>query len=427
MSDAITTTQWSGLDVWLLISLTPLLILSAFFSCSETCFFRLAQSQIAELRKRKTQPAKAILYIVRHRRTILITILIGNMTANVLYFVIGSVLILHTPGGVGAEIGIAIATLFLIIIFGEVLPKMAATARPIGIALLLAPPLVLLHRLITPIRNGIDWFIITPLSRLVSVNAPDSLNATELASLVEFSSLEGIIDQDEQRVLFEVVELSRIRVREVMTPRVHMISAPSTSSEEELRNIIQGSRLTQVPIFGDDLDDIAGMLHTKRYLQRCNDGQTLMQASMTKPQFIPQVATLDQLLSRFRNTSTRLAIVVDEYGGTAGLVTLEDVLEELVGEIGGEDHFVISPPILQDDGKWLVDANTAVRGWSAMMGSIIEHCPAATMGGLIATRLGRIPEIGDVIQFSNLQLEVASMDAYRVATVLVSLLKRGEE
>ena len=328
MSDAITTTQWSSLDVWLLISLTPLLILSAFFSCSETCFFRLAQSQIAELRKRKTQPAKSILYIVRHRRTILITILIGNMTANVLYFVIGSVLMLHAPGGVGTEIGIAIATLFLIIIFGEILPKMAATARPIGIALLLAPPLVLLHRLITPIRNGIDWFVITPLSRLVSINAPDSLNATELASLVEFSSLEGIIDQDEQRVLFEVVELSRIRVREVMTPRVHMISAPSTSSEEELRNIIQGSRLTQIPIFGDDLDDIAGMLHTKRYLQRCNDGQSLMQASMTKPQFIPQVATLDQLLSRFRETSTRLAIVVDEDGGTAGLVTLEDGLEE---------------------------------------------------------------------------------------------------
>ncbi len=421
------TNQWSGLDVGLLISLTPLLLLSAFFSCSETCFFRLAQSQLVELRKRKTPPANAVLYIIRHRRTILITILIGNMTANVLYFVIGSVLMLHAPGGVGTEIGIAVATLFLIIIFGEVLPKMSATARPIGIALLLAPPLILLHRLITPIRHGIDWLIITPLSRLISTSTPDSLNATELASLVELSSSEGIIDQDEQRVLFEVVELSRIRVREVMTPRVHMISAPTTYSTDELRTIINETRLTQIPIFGEDLDDISGMLHTKRYLQRCNDGQTLIQACMTKPQFIPQVATLDQLLSRFRDTSTRLAIVVDEYGGTAGLVTLEDVLEELVGEIGGEDHFVIEPPVLRSDGKWQVDANTAVRGWAAMMGSLIEQCPAATMGGLIAAKLGRIPEVGDSIQFSNLELEVASMDAYRVATVLISLKKRGEE
>ena len=291
--------------------------------------------------------------------------------------------------------------------------------------MLLAPPLSLLHHLITPFRRAIDIVIITPLSRLVSSTTPDSLNASELASLVEFSSTDGIIDQDEQRVLFEVVELGRIRVREVMTPRVHMISAPRTITEHELKNIIDESRLTQLPIYGDDIDDISGMLHTKRYLQQCNDGQTLMQASMTKPQFIPQVATLDQLLNRFRETSTRLAIVVDEFGGTAGLVTLEDVLEELIGEIGDEDHFEVASPEQLSEGKWKIDANTAVRGWAAAMGSFIEHCPAATIGGLIASKLGRIPKVGDVVQFSNLELEVATMHEYRVATVIVSI-SRGD-
>ena len=145
---------------------------------------------------------------------------------------------------------------------------------------------------------------------------------------------------------------------------------------------------------------------------------------MTNPQFIPQVATLDQLLTRFRETSTRLAIVVDEFGGTAGLVTLEDVLEELIGEIGGDDHFEITKPQQLDGGKWKIDANTGVRGWAAAMGSFVEHCPAATMGGLIAAKLGRIPEVGDIVHFSNLELEVESMDTYRVATVLVSIFKR---
>ena len=420
------TISWSGLDYGLIISLIPLLVLSAFFSSSETSFFRLAQAQLVDLRKRNTPRAKAVLYIVKHRRTVLITILIGNMTANVLYFIIGSVLMLHAPGGIKTEIGIAITTLFSIIIFGEVLPKMAAAARPISMATLLAPPLVLLHKIITPIRHAIDVFIIMPLSRLISTKTPDTINAAELASLVTLSSSEGIIDQDEQRVLFEVVELSRIRVREVMTPRVRMVSAPLTIDEKEIRSVIHKTHLTQIPIFGEDLDDIEGMLHTKRYLQRCNEGQTLIQASMTKPQFIPQIATLDQLLSRFRDTSTRIAIVVDEFGGTAGLITLEDVLEELVGEIGDGDHYELTQPELLRDGLWKIDANTTVRGWTAMMGAFIEHCPAATMGGLIAAKLGRIPQVGDVVQFNNLHLEVASMDEYRVSSVLVSLSQGGE-
>ncbi|MDP7004623.1 MAG: hemolysin family protein [Phycisphaerales bacterium] len=427
MIDQVEPIGWTSLDIALLVTLVPLLILSAFFSCSETAFFRLGQSQLIELRQRKTQPANAVLYLVRNRRNVLITILIGNMTANVLYFVVGSVLMLHTPGNIAVEIGIASGTLFSIVIFGEVLPKMAATARPIGISSLLAPPLLLLHRLITPIRRSVDFLIITPLSRLASTSKPEPLDARELATLVELSSNEGIIDQDEQRVLYEVVELSRIRVREVMTPRVRMIAAPSSASEDEIRAIISKTQLTQIPIFGEDLDDIRGMLHSKRYLQRSIEGQTQLLASTTRPQYIPKVATLDQLLTRFRESKTRLAIVVDEFGGTAGLVTLEDVLEELIGEIGDKDHHEIIPPKQLEDNKWLLDGNTGVRGWAVATGLILDNCPAATMGGLIAATLGRIPEIGDSIELGNLNIEVNSMDEFRVATVIVSLQPRDKE
>ena len=426
MIDQVEPIGWTNIDITLLVSLIPLLFLSAFFSCSETAFFRLGQAQLVELRQRKSPPANAVLYLVRNRRDVLITVLIGNMTANVLYFVVGSVLMLHMPGGVGVEIGFAAATLFSIIIFGEVLPKMAATARPIGLSTLLAQPLALLHRISTPVRRGIDLLIITPLSRLVSSSTPEPLDAKELATLVELSSAEGIIDLDEQRVLYEVVELSRIRVREIMTPRVHMVAAPSTSSEKEIRAIISDTRLTQLPIYGEDIDDMNGMLHTKRYLQRCVEGQTMMQASMTRPQFIPQVATIDQLLTRFRETNSRLAIVVDEFGGTAGLVTLEDVLEELVGEIGDQDHEEIHPPEQQSDGSWRIDANTSVRGWAAATGMLLERCPAATMGGLVVANLGRIPSIGDAIQLGNLCITVDSMNEYRVAFVVVSLSQGGE-
>ncbi len=427
MIDTIEPTQWSSVDIVLLVSLVPLLLLSAFFSCSETAFFRLCQAELVELKQRKTPPANAVLFLVRNRRNVLITILIGNMSANVLYFIIGSVLMLHVTGGVAAEVGIALGTLFSIIIFGEVLPKMAATARPIGIAILLAPPLVLVHRIISPLRRVVDILIISPLSRLATTSTPEPLTAEELSTLVKLSNSEGIIDQNEQRALFEVVELSRIRVREAMTPRVHMIAATSSSTEEQIREIISKSRLTQLPIFGEDLDDIVGMLHTKRYLQRRSDGHSMMQASMTRPQFIPQVATLDQLLSRFRETKTRLAIVVDEFGGTAGLVTLEDVLEELVGEIGDNPLRDSAQPKELADGKWLIDANTGVREWVAATGMFLDRCPAATMGGLIAAQLGRIPSVGDSVELGNLTIKVHTLDEYRVASVIVSLSDSEKE
>ncbi len=417
----ILATGWTTVDIALLLTMLPLLCMSAFFSCSETAIFRLGQASIVELTNRKSSPANATLYLVKHRRTVLITILIGNMTANVLYFVVSSVLMLHMPSGFVAEIGIAGASLLAIIVFGEVIPKMAATARPIGLALLLAPPLLLVHRIISPLRTLTDVLVVTPLSRLFASSEPEPLKADELAALVEHSSSDGIIDQSEQHVLYEVVELSRIRVREVMTPRVHMVSLPATSTEEDIKDVVAKTRLTQLPMFGEDIDDIVGMLHTKRYLQRSVDGHSIVKASMTRPQYIPQVATLDQLLNHFRETNTRLAIVVDEFGGTAGLVTLEDVLEELIGEIGDEHLRDMQEPIKQDDGTWLIDANTNVRQWAAATGMLLEKCPAATMGGLIAATLGRIPNVGDSIELGNLTLSVDAMDEYRVKTIFVSL------
>ena len=142
---------------------------------------------------------------------------------------------------------------------------------------------------------------------------------------------------------------------------------------------------------------------------------------MTQPRFIPQVATLDQLLNHFRETKTRLAIVVDEFGGTAGIVTLEDVLEELIGEIGDASERSVDPPTQLDSGEWLLDADTGVRAWFSATGPFVERFPAATMGGLIAAKLGRMPELGDTIQLANITLKVATMNAYRVSTVIVSV------
>ena len=316
MIDETLQVGWSGVDIALLVSLLPLLVLSAFFSCSETALFRISQAQSLQLQQLRTPPANAVLELIKQRRTVLITILIGNMTANVFFFVVSSVIMLRIPGGVAAEVSIAFATLFSIVIFGEVLPKMAATARPVGIAMLLSPPLLLLHHFISPLRRFIDWFIIRPLARLATSEPSPPLDAQELAALVALSTSDGIIDLDEQQILHDVVALNHIRVREVMMPRVRMVAIEASSSDLDIREVITKSQLTQLPVYGEDLDEIVGMLHTKRYLQRTAEGSVMLQTCMTQPLFIPQVATLDKLLNHFRETKTRLAIVVDEFGGT---------------------------------------------------------------------------------------------------------------
>ena len=425
MIDETLQVGWSGVDIALLVSLLPLLVLSAFFSCSETALFRISQAQSLQLQQLRTPPANAVLELIKQRRTVLITILIGNMTANVFFFVVSSVIMLRIPGGVAAEVSIAFATLFSIVIFGEVLPKMAATARPVGIAMLLSPPLLLLHHFISPLRRFIDWFIIRPLARLATSEPSPPLDAQELAALVALSTSDGIIDLDEQQILHDVVALNHIRVREVMMPRVRMVAIEASSSDLDIREVITKSQLTQLPVYGEDLDEIVGMLHTKRYLQRTAEGSVMLQTCMTQPLFIPQVATLDKLLNHFRETKTRLAIVVDEFGGTAGIVTLEDVLEELIGEIGDATERNVDPPKQLESGEWLLDADTGVRAWFSATGPLVEKFPAATMGGLIAAKLGRIPKLDDTIELANIRLRVASMDEYRVATVIVSVQEWG--
>ena len=146
---------------------------------------------------------------------------------------------------------------------------------------------------------------------------------------------------------------------------------------------------------------------------------------LDEPYFVPEGTPLSTQLVQFQKGRKRFALVVDEYGDIQGIVTLEDILEELIGEIGDSDLQDMAEPQQLREGAWLIDANTGVRGWAAATGLVLDNCPAATMGGLIAAKLGKIPAVGDTIELGNLSLEVSSMNEYRVATVTVSIQKNG--
>ena len=330
---------WSVLDIPMLAALPVLLGLSGFFSGSETALFALTESERITLRRGGGLAGRAVEALLADQRMLLITVLVGNMTVNTVYFVVTSVLLMNSDVAVPGAVLLAVGFLLLVILLGEVTPKLIANTHRSGFAGFAAPPMLALHRAITPLRVVIDRLVVGPLSRLSSPSKrPPRLDEKELAALLEVSGSGGVIDAEEQRILQEVIRLGRLKVRDVMTPRVRIAAVPLDASYRQVRDLAEETRLTKFPVYKENLDHSVGLLPVRSFLladQSSPSGRVALQRILAPVHYVPETARLDQLLDRFRLTHTQLAIVVDEYGGTAGLVAAEDVVEELVGDIAG--------------------------------------------------------------------------------------------
>jgi putative hemolysin len=413
---------WTVVDIPLLALLPALLLASGFFSGSETALFGLAENERILIRRQGTLSGRAIEVLLADQRMLLITVLLGNMTANVLYFVTSSILLMRAEVGLVPALLLAAASLLLIVLLGEVVPKLLANAHRTAFAAVTSPPLLALHGLIGPLRIGLNTLVVAPLSRLTSpTDAPPRLDEVELAALLDVSTREGVIDHEEQRILQDVIALSQRKVRDVMTPRVRIAAVPVTASRGEVAALARETRLTKFPVYRDDLDHIVGLLHVKRYLVDSRGADAPLTGHMSPAPFVPEVATLDQLLNHFRGTRTQLAVVVDEFGGTAGIVALEDAVEELVGDIATEQRREEVRPEPIGPNRWRVGGDASVHEWAGAFGRRLVPPRVSTLGGLITARLGRAPEAGDSVELGNVRVDVERVDRSRVVTAIVTL------
>ncbi|MCH8822565.1 MAG: HlyC/CorC family transporter [Planctomycetes bacterium] len=415
---------FSAVDISLLAIIPVLLFLSGFFSGSETALFGLSETQRMQLRKRASTSSRAVEALLADQRMLLITVLLGNMTVNVLYFVISSVLLMKAETSAIAASAIAVLSLLLIILFGEVLPKLLASDHRIGFTNVIATPLLILHRVISPLRNTLEKLVITPLNRLTApTNKPPQLDRDELAALLDLSSDAGVIDTEEERLLQDVINLGNLKVRDVMTPRVRVTAVPASASREDVIELVKQTKLTKLPVYKDDLDNIVGMLHVKSFLiNQDNDRSLAEQAEQLN--YVPEMATLDQLLKHFQESKTQIAIVVDEFGGTAGLVVIEDVVEEIVGDISDRKDVHLQPEKI-DLNHWRVPGGLSVHEWADAFGQTIISPRIATVGGLITQQLGRAAIKGDSVEISNVQLDVEKVEKGRIISAIVTLI--GED
>ncbi len=417
----------------MLLCLPVLLVLSGFFSGSETALFSLTRHQRATLKSSGTFAGSAVATLLSETRSLLITLLMGNITVNVLYFVVSTKLLLHLreeqmlgPVALGVA---SVLPLLGIIILGEVLPKLAAARSPVVYSRASALPLLVVHRLISPVRLIASGLVITPLARLIAPSArPDELSQDELASMLELSRSQGVIDPQEQRMLRQALELGRVKVDGLMTPRVDIEAIDLQADPAELVGFFKRTKLRQAPAYRDDLDQIEGMITARRALLNPPKSVQEVRALIEPVLYVPEQQRADQLLAELRNRAKTSAVVVDEYGGTAGLVTLEDIAEHLVGEIAGGYDSGEEPVVVEiSPGCWRVSAELSTRDWSEAFGTsgpvdVLKTLGAVnTLGGLVMARLGRAAMVGDQTALGNLVLQVEAMDGRRIETVTVRL------
>jgi len=412
----------SALQVILLLVMPLLLVGSGFFSGSETALFGLSAGERLELRRQPGPGPRAVLVLLKNQRLLLIMLMLGNMTMNVLYFVISSVLMMHDLFGWFGDICFAIGALLGIVLLGELVPKFLASSHRIRFARLVSPLLLAIYRGLYPFWRTIDLVIVTPLSRLTSPSSePPGLSSEELQALVELSGHEGVLDATEQRQLHDVLRLGRTKVHVAMTPRTRMASLALNADVEAVRELARETQHIRLLVHGESRDDIVGVLHVKDFLQRSVHETPTVRNSLVKPTYLPEVTTLDKALDHLRSTRTQLAVVVDEFGGTAGLITLDDIIEELVGDLDANGSGEIEAPRSIGPGQWIVDGNTSTSAWQSIIGPVLGTSAPATIGGLVTMRLGRSARVGDVVHVSNLRLEVHHVEEDRVTRVLLTL------
>ncbi|NCF40684.1 MAG: DUF21 domain-containing protein [Planctomycetia bacterium] len=413
-------------DYVLLAMLLPLLVASGFFSASETVFFGLRTDDRAAIRRRGGIVAAATEALLRDPRRLLVTILLGNMTINTLYMTVTSVLLLRHEGVPLAAAIFGLGTLLAVIVLGEVAPKLAGQTHRVGAAAVIGPPLTVLHRILLPIGRIVTAVVIEPLQRLIGRSPETVLDSDELEALVDLSARQGVIDRGEETLLREVVSFRTLRVRDIMTPRVSMLSTTVDAPPAEVRALIADSGLGRLPIHAGNLDEIVGILPCRSFLLDGPVGDPdieAMAALCRNPSFVPELASVEQLLTRFRAEGSTLAIVVDEFGGTAGLVTIEDVAEELIGEIGTVDEAEFVEPVRLADARWRVGGLMPLHEWKAVFGPSIDDRRVSTVGGLFLARLGRLARPGDEIRLANVRVVAERVESGRVESAIVDLVE----
>lgn len=393
------------------------LILSAYFSATETAFSSANSTRLKTLAEKGSKKAKLACELLEHYDKLLSTILIGNNIVNILMASIGTVLFVRHYGDVGATISTIVVTV-VVLVFGEISPKSVAKDCAERFAMFSAPILRVFLFVLTPL-NFLFSLWKKLLAKVFRLNGESKMSQEELLMLVDEVQQDGSIDKNEGELLKNAIDFSEQQAQDILIHRVDLAALPITASKEEVAALFTETKYSRLLIYQDSIDHILGTVHQKDFYVGCGITEKPLPEIIVPPLFVLENEPISRLLKTLQKAKTHVAVVVDEYGGTCGIVTMEDILEELVGEIWDE-HDEIEVFIRKTGANtFLVDSSMDFDEFAAYF-QLKTDSEMTSVSGWVMEQFGRVPESGERISTGPLDVLVTKVDNHRIEEIQVT-------
>ena len=406
-----------------LLLMAVLVAFSAYFSATETAFSSLNRTRLRVLAEKGDKRAALASSLSEQYDKMLTSILIGNNIVNIALSSLCTLLFIHLMGDGGATVATAVATV-VVLVFGEVTPKSLAKESPERFAMFSAPFL----RMVMWVLSPFAWLfsrLKKLVGRVVRSGGERHMTQEELLMLVDEVQQEGGLDKDEHELLRSAIEFTDRDAEDILTHRVDLEAVPADASPEEVARVFGESRFSRLLVYGTDIDDIVGVIHQSDFYADGLQGGKPLSALMTPPLFVPKSIRISVLLRLLQRKKAHIAVVTDGYGGTLGIVTREDILEELVGEIWDEHDEVVEDIRREGAGVWTVSGGADLYRLLDRLGLDGRQVESASVTGWVMERLGRVPEPGDTFAEGPWRITVTAADERRVRQLRVEKAEAG--
>lgn len=414
--------------IWSSVAIIALLVVfSGYFSATETAFTSLNKIRMKHMASSGNKRAKLVLHLEENYDNLLTTILIGNNIVNITMSSIATVMFVNLLGDLyGPTVSTAVITV-VVLIFGEISPKSIAKEKAESFSMFSAPIMRVLMLLLKPLNILFSkWKQL--MTKLFKIENEHTITDDELITIVEEAETEGSLDVERSELIQNAIEFNELEAYDVLTPRVDVEAIEIDEDKEEVGRIFRETGFSRLPVYEENMDKILGVLNQKDFHNFVVGQNKEISDYVTPVVFTPGSIKIATLLKRMQKAKTHIAIVIDEYGGTEGIVTMEDIIEELVGEIFDEHDATLSQEIIQRyDGSYRILGGTSVEKMFDYFDLEYEEMNITTVNGWVVVNLDRLPEVGDSFVYKNLSAKVTKSDGKKALEINVVVLPPENE
>ena len=408
-------------QVWQIIVLIILLVLSGFFSMSETALMALSKIRIRHMVEEKVKGAKLVEKLTEDPNKLLGAILIGNNIVNILASSLATTLFVSLVGPSGVGVATAVMTV-LVLIFGEITPKSIAKQKSEEVSLKVSKPINIIVKILKPFI-GIFSFISSLFIRLLGGDPKATepfITEEELRTMVGVSEEEGVLEDVEKEMIFNVFDFADSQAKDVMVQRVDIVAVDTEATYEEVLEVIKTEQFSRIPVYNQTIDDIVGVLYVKDLIIAGQNKEGFKVSDyMREPYYTFEFKKIKELFNEMKKTRNHLSVVLDEYGGTVGIVTIEDLIEEVFGDIEDEyDDYDKEIEVVKED-EYIVDGSAKLDDISELIGVNMESEEFDSVGGLIIGELGRFPDNKEEVTLNKIRFVVEEVDKNRIKKVRI--------